>query len=508
MKRKNKNLMKFADVSQPSVYFFADFEDASLVAAPSSLGEPVSDQVKKLYDVPVFREGSFEHNWYGDLEFDINFLNKLVENFNKRVVPTDISFDQDHMPELGALAWIQPGGLYIKTSIVNTASGPRAMNILFARIELTPEGEEKLLTKRLFRYFSSEISQNYSTNELEAQADGSRAVKSWGPAIIGGGFTNRPFISHLGSAFNMFNTTAEEIEEEGLELSVAKSTVIDSNVNLAFGMMRFSRATPVVENKVEIPEADKQDGLSIEAPVADAQAPFEFKSQQTPYEEKTMKFSELLKLIKQAQSPQDRIELARKARFEDAEMEELRLHIISTEEANLEQAKVAEEMAREAAYERSRVVELSNANLELSKKVLEAGEQSYQHRVKAFSANLHQKGFTPALINSTEKLLLSIKTDERKFSFSVEANSLDLMGVLDLVFSNLPETYKVPEETDVIQTSPVNETSETEDPAPAPEPTEEEVLVQAFNARYGYLPSKEMVPFIRKDGSIDIGQLI
>jgi len=321
-------------------------------------------------------------------------------------------------------------------------------------------------------------------------------------------FTNRPFISHLGSAFNMFNTTAEEIEEEGLELSVAKSTVIDSNVNLAFGMMRFSRATPVVENKVEIPEADKQDGLSIEAPVADAQAPFEFKSQQTPYEEKTMKFSELLKLIKQAQSPQDRIELARKARFEDAEMEELRLHIISTEEANLEQAKVAEEMAREAAYERSRVVELSNANLELSKKVLEAGEQSYQHRVKAFSANLHQKGFTPALINSTEKLLLSIKTDERKFSFSVEANSLDLMGVLDLVFSNLPETYKVPEETDVIQTSPVNETSETEDPAPAPEPTEEEVLVQAFNARYGYLPSKEMVPFIRKDGSIDIGQLI
>lgn len=498
MSKKNK-FLKLSEEKQSPVYFFADFENRELVQEVNLEGEEKGD-MDKIYDVPIFREGSFDHYWYGELKFDVDYLSKMIENFNKKVTSTDISFDQDHMPSLGALAWVEPNGLSIKSKVVNTATGQRAVNILYAKIKLTPEGYEKIIEKKMFRYFSSEVSSNYSTNEFEPGEEGSRDVKYWGPTLVGGGFTNRPFISHLGSAFNMFSTSQEELEEAGVELNVRREMMSENDVNLAFGSMAFSKSQKI-ENKVENQTTHQQDD-GAEVGLPEKVEPQEF-SNKPLNEEKKMKFSEFLELIKKAQSSNERVEIASKHKFSDEEQESMRLHLIATEEASIQASRLAEELSRQVEAEKERAKALADQNVELSRRVLEAGEQSYKHRVKAFSSKLHQENHTPAFVNVVEEFLLSIKADERKFSFSLNEDKVDLMTVLDMLFSKLPTEARVPEESDIVQTAP-----EVETPEEPVELSETEKRIAAYEQRYNQKPGSDIVDFIREDGSIDIGKLV
>lgn len=492
MSKKVKSKLEDPD----SIFFFARFNDAQMMEGSQELPE-----TEKVYEIPVFREGSFKHYWYGDLEFDLSYLNKIVTNHRSRVVGVDVAFDRDHMPHEGALAWVVPGGLSIKPKALPDG---RVVNVLFAMIQFTEEGVEKILQKKMFKYFSAEISEDYSTREKEPMSDGSTVVKSYGPTLIGGGFTNRPFISHLGAVFNKHQVKEADLDEVGKEVEVVVDYLDeDKDIEFAFASYRFSdKSSPQLETEEvkEVDSADKED-VQVENQTGSSEdEPVQFGLTKIG---DTMKFSEFLTKMAAIQGPKERYEFAMSAQFQDANEEMIRQNILASEERAYSAQRLAEEATREANLFKTQVEKLSNENVTLSKRVLEANEVSFQSRVQAFSTELLNEGHFPAVVNEVKDILLSVAVDERKFSFSTGGEEKsDLMGIFNRVFSKLPKEYKVPEPSDLLETKPDGE----ETPAVPAEPaqSEENPRIAAFKKLYSQAPSEEMIPFLREDGTIDL----
>jgi hypothetical protein len=183
------------------VYFASDLFKFVSVAdgAPAKLADGETYSVW----IPIFREGKFKHPVYGDLNFDRKFLEKIVDNHKMKCLPYKVSFDVSHLPDNGAIGWIEDweNGLELRKVSYDTSTGKKSKWFIFAKTELNPRGYS-LVKNREFRYFSSEIHPNYSTRELEdvRSYSGSAAEKmiEFGPVLQGGGLTNRPFIPHLG----------------------------------------------------------------------------------------------------------------------------------------------------------------------------------------------------------------------------------------------------------------------------------------------------------------------
>ncbi len=143
---------------------------------------------EKSVKIQILKEIKIMHPWYGRLNFDKPFFSKMEENFNKNIPQQKISFDFKHQPDWGAAAWVnkifqEPGGL-------------------FAEVELTKRGREAIKNKE-FIYFSSEFSQDYveitfketldkDNNKIEQEIK-----NSFGPTLMGGGLTNRPFLKGM-----------------------------------------------------------------------------------------------------------------------------------------------------------------------------------------------------------------------------------------------------------------------------------------------------------------------
>lgn len=183
------------------VYFASDlFKFVSVSeGAPAKLADGETYSVW----IPIFREGKFKHPVYGDLNFDRKFLQKIVDNHKMKCLPYKVSFDVSHLPDNGAIGWIEDweNGLELRKVSYETSTGKNSKWFIFAKTELNPRGYS-LVKNREFRYFSSEIHPNYSTRELEDvrsyNGSASERMIEFGPVLQGGGLTNRPFIPHLG----------------------------------------------------------------------------------------------------------------------------------------------------------------------------------------------------------------------------------------------------------------------------------------------------------------------
>lgn len=139
---------------------------------------PSADEIS----FPILREGKFKHPVFGELVFDEKKFKKFIENFEKRVVGRDISTDVSHEPDKGATGWLK--GL----SVSEEEIGGKKAKVLNAKLALTPWGRQ-VVKDKIFRYFSVEFTDNFT--------DSKESGKSFGPTIVGGGFTNRPFITGL-----------------------------------------------------------------------------------------------------------------------------------------------------------------------------------------------------------------------------------------------------------------------------------------------------------------------
>jgi hypothetical protein len=218
-------------------YFSSDISEIieNDETAPTQLEDGQTYKVK----IPIFREGKFKHPWYGDLDFTYEYLQKLKRNFQSNIYPQKVSFDIDHKPANGAIAWLEDKeSITIEKVKFKTPTGTKTKWVLFADAELNQRGY-KLIKNKEYRYFSSEIHPNFTTGEVEMvyTKDGeTEAIVEYGPTLVGGGITNRPFIPHLGEiglsqsvASNSYSRIEDNDGIEGCSFLFA-SYMEDSNV--------------------------------------------------------------------------------------------------------------------------------------------------------------------------------------------------------------------------------------------------------------------------------------
>ena len=124
-----------------------------------------------LIDVEMLRVGSFEHST-GELNITEDLLSSMVDNFNSNVLGREVSFDWNHEAKK-ASAWLRE---------IRVDDG-----YLIGTMELTKAGKESIESKE-YGYFSIEFNQDYEDVETG---------DTYGPTIMGGALTNRPFISKL-----------------------------------------------------------------------------------------------------------------------------------------------------------------------------------------------------------------------------------------------------------------------------------------------------------------------
>jgi len=134
---------------------------------------PVSTKLELL------RQGNYKHPWYGEIVFDKKYFVSCIQNFVNDVVQREISFDAQHMPWLGAVAWL-------KKLMLRRRSFKNDVNrwVLLGKADFTEDGEEMIRKKR-FKYFSIEVHDNFTDRETDEE---------YGPTVMGGSVTNRPFI--------------------------------------------------------------------------------------------------------------------------------------------------------------------------------------------------------------------------------------------------------------------------------------------------------------------------
>lgn len=123
-------------------------------------------------DIEMLRIGNFKHKKYGELEITEEMLDAMVDNFKNEIIGREVSFDWNHKAE-DASGWLKD---------VKIEDGR-----LIGTTELTDKGCDSIQKKR-YGYFSIEY-----TDEFENAETGDK----FGPAILGGALTNRPFISNL-----------------------------------------------------------------------------------------------------------------------------------------------------------------------------------------------------------------------------------------------------------------------------------------------------------------------
>lgn len=136
------------------------------------------------FSIEMLREGKYKHPWYGDLDFNRKYLLKLIENFLNDVVDREIAFDSSHAPWEGATGWLKT--LSLRRRIFKDR---KRRYVLTGDVKPTKWGKDLVEGER-FKYYSIEVNDKFEDKETG---------EDYGPTIMGGGLTNRPFIPGMRS---------------------------------------------------------------------------------------------------------------------------------------------------------------------------------------------------------------------------------------------------------------------------------------------------------------------
>lgn len=143
----------------------------------------------------IFKKGTFDHPWYGLLEFDDEVFDTFIKNFNDNVRGIDIQANYGHASYDEAAGWIK--------EIV--AEGDK----LFANIEWTDEAAAKIRAKK-WKYISPEFDLAYKDNETG---------EVYGATIVGVALTNIPFLKGMDQVSSKLNELNDEQITRFMELA-------------------------------------------------------------------------------------------------------------------------------------------------------------------------------------------------------------------------------------------------------------------------------------------------
>lgn len=398
-----------------NIQFFSKFEN--IIEDERTSIEP-GEQVDIV--IPMLRTASFKHPWYGKVVFDKQKLETIIQNFDNKVHPTEISFDVGHDPDKhGAVAWLhnEPGSLYLEPD--------GSEYILYGKAYVNSLGYTLLKDKR-YKYFSCELSQNYTPYEIKEvlMPDGTSGeveAKSVGATLLSGGLTNRPFIYGM-----------PEVE---LKMSQAG------------GDDRFMFAMPTSKPPSEASE-DNNDSDSSEEPITpdkdEDSDDLESNNNQMFTGDKML----LKDILTSSESADKKISELRKFSLTAADSDKLYAdQMIKMLEAQIEQENIAAKLAQEKQLFSTQLEEQKGRLADIQKSLIELKERDHVQSVQLFCQDLRKDKLPEATISFLEKALstMDMKNRSQKFSMTIEdkATDFDIMSFSKKLLSTLPPTHMV-----------------------------------------------------------------
>lgn len=189
----------------------------------SVIGEIKLAEDGDVTEIEMIKTGLFLHSFHGTLNISKKMFNSFMKNFRGKVIGRDIALDCEHDITLGACAWLE-GLKTVRRNGSNGVSGShhddkkagggdkddkkagggdkdedekkkrrlrdedKERHFLVGKWRFTELGKE-LVASGQYKYFSLDFTMNFGDKEDE--------TKFFGPTILGGALTNRPFIPGL-----------------------------------------------------------------------------------------------------------------------------------------------------------------------------------------------------------------------------------------------------------------------------------------------------------------------
>lgn len=387
--------------------------------------------------IDMIRTGKFvRESWFGNylLNIDEPLFDKFIENFKNNVIKRGVPLDIDHKKD-AAYGWLKD-----LTKEYRTVMGKQQC-YLVGSFEMNRLGID-MVKNRIRNLFSLEFSFNYKDNEV----DGSfvvptgedvpvGAMKTYGPTILGGALTNRPFIPDLGtikcsSEFNQIeglpNELKNQLKDHTFMFNVEKMTVEDADLSV--------RSEKPVVNK----EGSKVNPYSIL---------LNFKTINKP-EKRNTQMSALQKLLANLKENLSKVDP------NSQEFTEIKSQIVETETelAQLADSVKAKDEALKLSAEKiseltTRMVNNENTLSKLKVELEEEGERRRQSDIEKFTSSLSRRGIPKPAISKIKNILIFNKNEKAIVELKLDGDKvkpLTLRGVIEEVLSYLPESAMVP----------------------------------------------------------------
>jgi hypothetical protein len=379
---------------------------------------------EKSVDVQILKTGRFRHPWWGVLRFDDKLFNTMIKNFDANVPQEEIAFDFQHRPELGAAAWVSK--LFIKD------------NGLMATMSVTAEGKKAIKAKQ-FRYFSAEYTDNYVGYDFEdmENEDGvivEREIKnSYGPCLIGGGLTNRPFIKGMKPV--SLSEDGQVLEFEELEEEFDFNFLEEVNFDMK-DLEKLLKEQDEIKSQIKNLEEGGKTDKKVEKKLSDLEESLK------KIEDSIVKLNEKEPVKKEDTKVLDEL----KANLEEATK--------ALKEKEDQVRKLAEEKEDQVKKLSKDIKALSGNVTSLMKSNEVLQDEKYKVNVENRIRQFSELGVFPATIKVIEPILLSDKAKDMVITLSEkteddkESKDVDygLADIFHKIFSSIPEEFRFSDE--------------------------------------------------------------
>ena len=493
--------------SKPMINFVLDSQDNQIFEKP--LWEMTDEDIDALnyIDLAVFRGGKFEHPYYGELNFDRPYLEKLISNFDNKVSSNAIGFNEDHSKNSSrSFGWVDqnPGSLYIKDIEFDTPLGKQTRPFLMARSIPTRRGKEMMKDKE-FRYFSAEIDGDYTSREFVKikldNGDEVEKVVSYGPTLIGVALTNHPFIPNLPGMFSSDYGKFDRTQEGDVKQFSEK------DISGQFKIMSFELqevATPEVElvEEVVMDNGNLLDKNTFDncdnVPAQETDLNLSNKKGDCG-----MKFLDLLNKYNISDSVDDKLSLLSSDQLETSDYSDIERAMLIALES---QAK------SEKAKDQALKIELSEIRAQrddFAKEVKRTRRDAYDKSVNLFCSQLSTDNHHQSVINEVKDILLSLDDASRDMSFSVVKDDtktqVDVIAIISSILAKLPNDARL--DTQIALSSDAPQNAEVETALDLDVAEEIPDNVKLFAASIGVAPETigtDIYKAISNDGELDI----
>lgn len=377
-------------------------------------------------NIDMLRTGKFKrYSFFGDfiINIDDKMIDNMIENFENKIVTRGVPLDVNHN-KAEAYGWLNS-----LTKEYREINGKNQV-FLIGNWSLNEKGQ-KLIKDKSYKYFSIEFDPNYEKTEVDStiKTPEGMEVQSgesflYGPTILGGALTNRPFIPDMNSVPMTFSDeekysisknliTFEDKESGGLDKGLLPLSGKDNNIvnETKNSVSIFANLKPLEEKK----------NMNI----------IEFmESQLSNFKKDSEEYKSLFSVIE-------------KTKLEFAENQKK----ISEKEAALQVASEANKKLTEQFGELATKVVALESKVQVSETELTLQKERARHAdITQYCSDLTTKGMPKPVVDTVKEILFADRDGKIVMTFGEgdKKESLTVRSVVSKILNSFPASTKVP----------------------------------------------------------------